>query len=59
MHNEQAFLEMFGTKLSASIISIMHSDGDADLHVVSSALTLPIDTSWRRHRPANSPFLAR
>lgn len=40
MHNEQAFLEMFGTKLSASIISLMHSDGDADLHVVSSALTL-------------------
>ena len=40
-HNKRAFLEMFGTQLSASGINIMHSDGDADLNIVSSALTFP------------------
>ena len=30
---------MFGTQLSASGINLMHSDGDADLNIVSSALT--------------------
>ena len=39
-HNKQAFLEMLGTLLSASGISVMHSDGDADVDIVSSALTV-------------------
>ena len=39
-HNKQAFLEMFGTQLSVSDISVMHSDGDADVDIVSSARTV-------------------
>ena len=39
-HNKQAILEMFGTQLSASGISVMHSGGDADVDIVSSALTV-------------------
>ena len=39
-HNKQAFLEMFGTQLSVSGISVMHSDGDADVDIVSSARTV-------------------
>ena len=39
-HNKQAFLEMLWTQLSASDISVMHSDGDADVDIVSSALTV-------------------
>ena len=31
---------MFGTQLSASGISVMHSGGDADVDIVSSALTV-------------------
>ena len=31
---------MLGTQLSASVISVMHSDGDADVDIVSSALTV-------------------
>ena len=37
-HNKQALLEILGTQLSASSISVMHSDGDADVDIVSSAL---------------------
>ena len=36
-HSKQASLEMFGTQLSASGISVMHSDGDADVNIVLSA----------------------
>ena len=39
-HNKQAFFEMFGTQLSASGFGIMHADGDADLNIVFSALTV-------------------
>ena len=38
--HKQTFLEMLGVQLSASCSSIMHSDGDADVDVVSSALTV-------------------
>ena len=31
---------MLGTQLSASVISVMHTDGDADVDVVSTALTV-------------------
>ena len=31
---------MFGTQLSASGISVKHSDGDADVDIISSALTV-------------------
>ena len=37
---KQAFLEMFRTQLSASGISVLHSDGDVDVNIVSSALTI-------------------
>ena len=39
-HNKQAFLEMFGIQLSASGISVMHSDRDADIDIVSSDITV-------------------
>ena len=39
--NKQAFLEMLGTQLLASDISVMHSDGDADVVIVSSAIIAP------------------
>ena len=31
---------MFGTQLSASGISVKHSDGDADVDIISSALNV-------------------
>ena len=37
---KQAFLEMFRTQLSASGISVLHSDGDVDVNIVSSALII-------------------
>ena len=37
-HDTQAFLLMLGNQLSDSGINIMHSDGDADVDIVSSVL---------------------
>ena len=45
-HSKQASLEMFGIQLSASGISVMYSDGDADVNIVLSvtpvAKTCPV-----------------
>ena len=40
-HNKQAFLEMLGIQMSASGISVTHSDRDADVDIVS-ANTCPV-----------------
>ena len=39
-HNKQAFIEMLGTQFSSSGIIVMHSDEDANVDIVSSALTV-------------------
>ena len=39
-HNKEVFLEILGTQLCTSGISVMHSDRDADVDIASSALTV-------------------
>lgn len=39
-HNKQVFLEMLGTQSSIFCTSAMHSDGDADVDISFSALTV-------------------
>ena len=39
-HNKQALLEMLGSQFPASCLSVMNSDGDAGMDIVSSALTI-------------------
>ena len=66
-HNKHAFLEMLGSQLSASGISVMYWDGDANMDIVSSALsianTCPVaffgeDTDLLLHLFFNSSSLA-
>ena len=56
-HTKQAFLEILGTQLSAYGISILHSNRYC-IQSPNFRKHLSSETSWRRHRPANSSSLA-